>query len=320
MISDAVRTLRHPFALIAFVAASAVVVGGLSASRAAAVEAEARAELTTQFQAVVADLARVNDRVVAARTLDVEAQDCVDAEAVRLGPALAASDRFSTTTLALAGATAGHAAPAGTPALVSNTVSLLVAPVVPDAGASIDELEATVAQAREIRADAGAAAHRATLAAAEGHAACERARAAVSAVIAEVGTRTDAVIAASGLASAESVAELRAARDAVLAVEGEATGAEALPRWLTAASAVESTHATANAAAIAAAERAAAATDGGSATTGGTPSGSSGPRYLFHPEWRVLTPEEVAALGMPPGSIIQEVPPGYYGTPELSVG
>lgn len=81
---------------------------------------------------------------------------------------------------------------------------------------------------------------------------------ATTAVVSEVGPRTDAVISASGMAPADVVAGLRAARDAVLGGEGDGTGLGALLRWLAAASEVESTHATVNAAAIAAVERAAA--------------------------------------------------------------
>ncbi|MFE6256633.1 hypothetical protein [Agromyces sp. NPDC057865] len=305
--------MRHPYLLMALVAASAIVIGGLSVTRASMIESEARAELTSEFDHVVADLALVDDRAVAARTVEETAQECVDAEAARIGPVLAASARFSTSTVALAGATVGRSttAQAAEPAVVLNARMLSVTPVLPAPGADIEQLRTALAQARAVRADAGAAAHDAELAAAERHVACDAARRAVAEAVAEVGPRTDAVISASGLASAESVAELRGARDAVLATEGEATGADALPRWIAAASVVESTHATANAAAIAAAEQAAARF--ASPTTGSAPrAGSSGPAYLFHPEWRVLTPEEVAALGMPPGSIIQEVPPGYY--------
>jgi hypothetical protein len=96
-----------------------------------------------------------------------------------------------------------------------------------------------------------------------------------------------------------------------------------MQRWLVAASAVESTHAVANAAAIEAAQRAAAeAADRGtgSSDSGSWPTFGNTPAPLAHPEWRVLTPEEVAALGMPPGSFIQEVPPGYYPIPPLVLG
>ena len=312
--------MRHPLMLIALVAASAIVIGGLSVTRASMIESEARAELRSRFDHVVADLALVNDRTVAARTVEATAQECVEAEAARLGPVLAASARFSTSTVALAGATAGRATTAAaSEPLVVNAGTLSVTPVQPAAGAGVEELRAALDQAGQIRADAGTAAHHAELAAAERHVACDAARRAVAEAVSEAGPRIDAVISASGLASAESVAELRAARDAVLATEGEATGADALPRWIAAASVVESTHATANAAAIAAAERAAARS--ASPSTGSAPrAGSSGPAPLAHPEWRVLTPEEVAALGMPPGSFIQEVPPGYYPPTGPTVG
>lgn len=313
MTPDATRTMRHPLMLIGLVAASAIVIAGLSVTRASMVESEARAELTAAFNETSADLAGVNDRTVAARTVEGEAQECVDAEARRLAPVLTASARFSTTTVALASASAGRATrvDADAPAFVANVGALTLSPVVPPADASVDELVAALDQAREIRADAGAATQRAELAALERHAACESARRAVAAVISEVGLRTEAVIAANGAASPASIEELRAARDAVLAVEGDATGAEALPRWLSAASAVESSHVVANAEAIAAAERAAA--EAGARSTGGSASRpGSGPAPLAHPEWRILTPEEVAALGMPPGSVIQEVPPGTY--------
>jgi hypothetical protein len=113
----------------------------------------------------------------------------------------------------------------------------------------------------------------------------------------------------------------------VLAGEGDGTRADALQRWLVAASAVESTHAVANAAAIAAAEAAAAeaaaqaaARDSGSSTGGSRTTFDNSPAPLLHPDWRVLTPEEVAALGMPPGTVIQEVPSGYYPDPLLPLG
>lgn len=304
--------MRHPLMLIALVAASAIVIGGLSVTRASMVESEARAELTAQFNDTYADLARVNDRTVAARTVEGEAQECVDAEARRLAPVLTASARFSTTTIALASASAGRATRVDdAPAFVANVGTLTLSPFVPLADASVEELVAALDQAREIRADAGAATQRAELAALERHAACESARRAVAAVLSEVGLRTEAVIAANGSASPASIAELRAARDAVLAVEGDGTGAEALPRWLGAASAVESSQVAVHAAAIAAAEQA--ATVAAARSTDGSASRSgSGPAPLAHPEWRILTPEEVAALGMPPGSVIQEVPPGAY--------
>lgn len=320
---DTVAVIRRPRVLAALLIAATVLLGSVAVvTRAAGIEAEARAELVSELNDVVADLARVNVRAVAARTIEAEAQECIDAEAARLEPALAASARFSTPTVALAGAAAGRATEPGTPAPIVASAELIVSPVPPEADADRAQLEAALVQAREIRADAGASAHRARLTAAERRAACVAAQDAVAAVVAEVGPRTDAVISANGMASSESVAEVRAARDAVLAVEGDGTGADALQRWLVAASAVESTHAVANAAAIEAAERAAAeaAARSGSSDGGSWPTFDNTPAPLAHPEWRVLTPEEVAALGMPPGSIIQEVPPGYYPVPPLVLG
>lgn len=309
--------MRGRSVLIVLVVVAATIIGGLSVTRAAKAESEARADLASQFNAAYADLARVNDRTVAARTVEGEAQECVDAEAGRLAPVLAASARFSTTTVALADVTAGRATRVGpdAPAIVANVGTLTLVPIVPSADAGVDELAAALDQAHEIRADAGAAAQRAELAALERRTECDAARRAVAAVIGEVGPRTDAVVSASGLASPASVAELRAARDAALAAEGEGTGGEALPRWLSAASAVESSHATAEAEALAAAERAAAeaaARNTGSSAGGTAARPGTGSAPLAHPDWRILTPEEVAALGMPPGSLIQEVPPGFY--------
>ena len=310
-----VAVMRRPRVLVALLIAATVLLGSVAVvTRAAGIEAEARADLASELDDVTADLARVNDRAVAARTIVAEAQECIDAEAARLQPALAASARFSPPTVALASAVTGRATEPGTPGPIAASAELTVSPIPPDADRA--QLEAALAQAVDIRADAGAAAHRAQLAAAERHAACEAAHDAVAAVIAEVGSRTDAVISASGMATPASVAEMRAARDAVLAVEGDEMGADALQRWLVAASALESTHAAA--AERVAAEAAARNTD--SSASGSQPESGNSPAPLEHPDWRVLTPEEVAALGMPPGSSIQEVPPGYYPSDPLVLG
>jgi hypothetical protein len=324
---ETVAVMRRPRVLAALLISATVLLGSVAVAvvltRAAAIEAEARAEVVSELYDVTADLSRVNDRAIAARSMEAEAQECIDAEAARLQPALVSSARFSTPTVALASALAGRASEPRIPGTIVASDELLVSPVPLEADADRADLEAALVQTREIRADAGSSAHRAQLAAAERHAACAAAHDAVAAVIAEVGPRTDAVISASGMATPETVAELRAARDAVLAVEGDGTGADALTRWLVAASAVESAHAVTNAAAIATAERAAAeaaARESGSSTGGSRTTFDNSPAPLAHPDWRVLTPEEVAALGMPPGTVIQEVPSGYYPDPLLPLG
>jgi hypothetical protein len=269
-VRDVFGLTRRPIGIAALLVISMLFAGAAIANRAAALDADARADLAEQLDALAADLDRVNERTAAARAVAADAQECVTEEASRLQPALAASARFSITTVALSNAVMARAALPAEPAATEVVVALTAA----DDDLGRDELVAQLAHLRDVRAEAGAEAQGAELRAVERHAACEAAHRAVAAVVAEVGPRTDAVISASGMAPAETVAELRATRDAVLAGEGDGSGADELPRWLAAASAVEATHATANAAAIEAAARAAeAARQAEQAAQGGSWSG-----------------------------------------------
>ncbi|MFC9919660.1 hypothetical protein [Agromyces binzhouensis] len=270
---------RRPIAVAVLLVIAMAFAAAAVTSRAAVLDAEARAELTVERDRLVAEIDLVSERADAAQAASSAADECVRDETSRLQPAISATDRFSTTVISMGTAAMARVAPETDVTQPASTETILL---VRDAeSSSRDELVEEVHRLSDLRASAGEEAELIRLAALERHATCESAHRAVAAVVAEVGPRTDRVIAASGMAPADVVAELRAARDAVLAEEGEAVGLEALPRWLAAASEVESTHATANAAAIEAAARAAAAAAASAAQAESV--------SIFPPDWGTIT-------------------------------
>lgn len=307
------RSRRHTTVLVGVVAVSGLVLGGLAVARAAQVEADTRATLLAQLDHERADLDGIAERASAAQAITEQKQSCIDAEIQRLQPAISAPARFSPAVVAIGTAVTVRAA---APVSDATEASIVLIPDAVDTG--IDELRTAVAELHELRIAQGSEATRAMLVARERAAACDTARSAVASAIADVAARTDAVIAANGLASPASIAELRAARDAVLATDEAAAGAgaDALPRWIAAVAAVEAAQAASVAEAAKAAEaatEAAAAASERESVSGGLKASSSAP--LPPNLGRQLTPEEVAALGMPPGSIIYEVDPSAYPPP-----
>lgn len=269
---------RRPIGIAVLLVVSMAFAAAAVTSRAAVLDAEARAELTAESDRITGEIDVVTERTEADRAAAAASDECVRAETGVLQPAVEASARFSATAVAMGTAAVTRAVPAsdGDRAAVTESVVLVRAA---DA-AGRDALIAQVGDLTELRASVGEAAENARAAAVERHAACEAARRAVAAFLAEVGPRTEKVIAASGMAPADVVATLRAARDEVLAGEEGSGGLAALPTWLAAASEVESSHATANAAAIEAAARAAAAAEPESPD-------------IFPPDWRTVPPIEL---------------------------
>lgn len=256
------RARRHPQVLIGVVAASAIVIGASTMAYAARVDAETRAELRTSFTLASSELAWVVDRRGSAEAAAAEAEECVRTRSALVQPAIDASARFSAGAMARSATIVSVASVYATPpaeASISTVSEETTSVATPARDAGVDELNAALATSRDLREEIGASARAAELEARERDAACDAAERALDAVLAEIAPHTDSVIAGSGMAATDAVSELTAARDAVLAVSGEGTGAGALPRWVSAAGAVEESHRIANEAAIAAAEAAAAA-------------------------------------------------------------
>jgi hypothetical protein len=294
------RSRAHTSALIVAVVASGLVLGGLAVVRAAQIEAETRATLLADLELAQADLDAVAERSGTAQTLTVLSQSCIDAEVARLRPAISAPARFSPAVVVVSTALTSRAA---VPAAAGAEASVALVSTGTDAG--VDELRTALAELHELRVAQGSEATLAMLLARERAAACDTARSAVTAAVVEVAARTDAVVAANGLASPESIGELRAAAAAVQAGDGvPGNGAEALPRWVAAVAAVEAAQASGAAAKAAEEAAAGAASEPGSSDAGAKSTGPPAPLPQF--AGRQLTPEEVAALGMPPGSIIYE--------------
>jgi hypothetical protein len=250
--------------LIGVVVASAVAIAASTLVYAARVDAHTRSDLRADLAAVATELAWVNERGDRAEALAAELEACVTGNSTVLQPVVDASARFSVNAVARSAAVIDLAATYATSADEASVATVTevvpsVATPAPDAG--VDELNTALATAHGLRAEAGPDVELAELTARERDAACDASTLAVDVVLAEVSPRTETVIAGSGMASADAVAELHAARDAVLATSAEGAGAGALPRWLAAAGAVEESHRVANEAAIAAAEAARAAAE-----------------------------------------------------------
>jgi hypothetical protein len=255
---------RRPLGIAVLLVVALVFAAAALVNRVAGFDAEARAELTAQRDRLAADIATVAERTDAVRAVETAADECVREAAAALEPAVAASARFSAATVEMGESVITRVVPAPSVVLAAEVRPAATATVllVPEAGTATRlEIIDDVDRLADLRATVGADAADARLTALERHAACDAAERAVEAVLVDVTTRTDQVIAASGMAPADAVAKLRAARDDVLAESEEEPGIGALPAWLAAASEVESTHAAAEAAAAEAAARAAAAAE-----------------------------------------------------------
>lgn len=281
---------RRPLGIAVLLVVAMVFAAAALVNRFAGLDAEARAELTAQRDRLAADIATVAERTDAARAAEATADECVRDAATALEPAVAASARFSTATVEKGESVIARVEPA--PAVVSTAevepASTATVVLIPESGTAtrielIDDLDRLAG----LRAAVGADAADARLTALERHTACDAAERAVEAVLADVATRTDQVIAASGMAPADAVAKLRAARDDVLAESEDEPGIGSLPGWLAAASEVESTHAAAEAAAAAAAAEAAARAAAAEAAGPAGPSGST-PVDPRGPEWYIV--------------------------------
>lgn len=288
---------RRPLGVAVLLTVAVVFAAAALVNRAAALDAEARAELTVQRDRLAADIATVADRTDTARAIEALADECVRGAATALEPAVAASARFSAATVGMGESVIARAVPlpTGAPAVVSRPAATATVVFVPEArSATRVELIDDLARLADHRATVGAQAAEARLIALERDAACDAAAGAVEAVLADVATRTEQIVAASGKAPADAVAKLRDARDDVLADEADGPGIDALPTWLAAASEVESAHAAAlaaEAAARAAAEAADRAAAADSARRAGASSDAE-PADIRPPGWYTVAPTE----------------------------
>lgn len=287
---------RRPLGIAVLLLVAMVFAAAALVNRFAGLDAEARAELTAQRDRLAADIAVVAERTDAVRAAEAAADECVREAATALEPAVAASARFSAATVEMGESAIARVVPAPSVVVAAEVEPASTATVllVPEAGTAtrmelIDDLD----RLAELRATVGADAADARLTALERHAACDAAERAVEAVLADVTTRTDQVIAASGMAPADAVAKLEAARDDVLAESEEEPGIDGLPAWLAAASEVESAHAAA-AAAAAEAEAAARAAAAEAAESAGpaqsTPVDPRGPEWYIVKTWDLEQP------------------------------
>jgi hypothetical protein len=301
---------RRPRMLAATVAASAMLFGIATAGHAAGVEAETRATLAADASRVAASIANTTETGTAVVAAHFSAATCVIDVSKRLAPVVAGGSKYAASSLGVAATVVQRASDAApVPAYDPAPPSPL------SARAGVDELEAALAVLRDAEEDAEAEVAGLASEARRAEQDCAAGEAALASLVAEITRRTDELVAANPKAAADVVTALTARRDAVVAND-----AGAVERWLAAAGAVESSHVAAVLAEQQAAERAATDAARSGSSTGQQPSSGAGPAPLAHPDWRVLTPEEVAALGMPPGSFIQEVPPGYYPLPPLDLG
>ena len=300
---------RRPRMLAAAVAASAMLFGIATAGHAAGVEAETRVTLSAAAARVVASIEDTTETGTAIVGAHFGAAMCVIDVSKRLAPVVAGGSKYASSSLGGATTVVQRASDAA-PVPAYDPAP----PQAPSAGAGVDELESALVALRAAEADAEAAVAALASQARRAEQDCAAGEAAEASLVAEIMHRTDEHLVANPKAAADKVTTLTTTRDAVVAEE-----ADAVERWLAAAGAVESSHAAAVLAEQQAAERAATDASRSSSSTGQGPSLGTGPVLLWHPDWRVLTPEEVAALGMPPGSIIQEIPPGYYSFPPLGL-
>lgn len=282
---------RRPLGIAALLVVAMMFAAAALVNRMVGLDAEARAELTAQRDRLAADIAIVAERTDAVRAVQSAADACVRDAATALEPAVAASARFSAATVEMGESVIARVVPAPSvvPGAEVQPASTATVVLIPEAGAAtrlelIDDLD----RLAELRATIGADAADARFTALERHAVCDAAERAVEAVLADVTTRTDQVIAASGMAPADALAKFRAARDDVLDESEEEPGIDGLPAWLAAASEVESTHAAAEAAAAEAAARAAAA----AAASAQRAAASSGAGPFLPPEWYTVAPLE----------------------------
>ncbi|MBT2518254.1 hypothetical protein J7E29_12465 [Streptomyces sp. ISL-90] len=299
------RLRRHPRVLIATVAASALLAGAASAGYGAVVDAETRASRNADIDRVTASIAATFETGRGIVGAHFAAAVCVAETSAQLAPVADSGARFTTASLDRASTVVQRAAVA---ALVPAYDPEVPTRVPADAG--VDALDAALVVLRRAQTDAETEVAALASKARRTEQECAYARSAVASFVDEVTRHTDELIAANPKAAADTVAGLTAARDAVVAAE---TGA--VERWIAAAAALEASHA---AAVLAEQQAAEAARQAAEREESSDPRVTSGMRPLnwddytwpWSPEepYRQLSPEEVAALGMPPGSQIWEVP------------
>lgn len=226
------RLQRRPRAVVAITAASALVLCVGVAGYSAMAEAESREAFAAEIDEVSASIVRSSDTGRAVVTAHVAAAVCVAAASDRLAPVVSAPDRLAGSSFERASIVV-RTAPEVVPAPVYDPAP----PTAPPADGGVSELQATLAELRraEVEAEAQVAGLASTARRTEQQ--CDTARAALASIVDEIGHRTDELIAANPKAAGEAVAALTAARASVMAAE-----ADALARWLAAASALESSH------------------------------------------------------------------------------
>ena len=102
---------RRPLGVAVLLIVSLVFGSAAIANRFAGLDAEARAELTAERDRLAADIAVVTQQTEAVRTIASAADQCVRDAATALQPAVAASSRFSASTIDLGESVIARAAP-----------------------------------------------------------------------------------------------------------------------------------------------------------------------------------------------------------------
>ena len=235
---------RRPRALVAMVATSAVLLGVSTVGYSAGVDAETRATLNTEIDHASASITRTVETGRAIVASHFTAATCVIEASDRLAPVATGGSPYAAAVSGIASTVVQRASDAA-PVPAYDPAP----PPQPSAEAGVDDLRVALAVLRQAEADAEGEV--AALASMARHAEqdCVSARAAVRALVDEIASRTDGLIAERPKAAADTVSALRSARDAV--VSGDGNGVET---WLAAAAALESSHT----AAVAAEQKAAA--------------------------------------------------------------
>lgn len=227
-------------------ATSAVLLGVSSAGYSAAVDAGTRAILTAEIGATSASITRSVETGRAVVASHFTAATCVVEASDRLSPVAASSSPYAAGVSGLASTVVQRASDAA-PVPAYDPAP----PPQPSADADVDGLREAGVVLRE--AEAAAEREVAALASMARHAEqdCASARAAVRALVDEIRSRTDGLIAEHPKAGSDTVSAVTSARDAVVAGEADGVGT-----WLSAAAALESSHAAAVAAELKAAAEA----------------------------------------------------------------
>lgn len=229
------RIRRHPWVPIAAIAASALLLGVATAGHAAVVDAQARAGRHADIDRITASIAATFETGRGIVGAHFTAAVCVAEASAQLAPVADGGAPFTAASLDRASAVVQRAAVA---ALVPAYDPAQPTPVPGDA--NVGELDAALVVLRRAQVDAETDVAGLASKARRTEQECALARSAVASVVDEVTRRTDELIAANPKAASEAVAGLVAARDAVVAAE---TGA--VERWVSAAGALEASHAAA---------------------------------------------------------------------------